>query len=336
MIKKIAKQLAPIWVKNYVGDLIYRIRISFDNKRLIRNDIKLFDSFRNVSTSDSSMKKIILCYHVLEKGLTMPNRKYGFGMDVMRTLITEIDNHIAKYGNDNEHINVAIGVIAEYMNIHKQQISTNCLDKDYENLICDFLQKHNNVVATKQISITADELFTHSHSAFDLFSSSRHSVRNFNGSISTDTVLKAIKLAQNAPSACNRQSIRVKIIENKEIIKKVFAIQRGNRGFGHLADKLIVLTTDMSYWDVITRHGGYIDGGIYAMNLLYALHFYHIGACPLNACFTIKEEEVVRNIIGLSRTEKFVLFIAVGKVENNLMVNKSYRTRSENITTFIK
>ena len=127
----------------------------------------------------------------------------------------------------------------------------------------------------------------------------------------------------------------MRVISDKDVISQIFSIHRGNRGFGHLADKLLVLTTDMRYWEIKTCFGGYIDGGIYAMNLLYALHFNKIGACPLNACFTPKEEEKIRKMINLPDDENLVLFIAIGGVPNNFKLANSHRYNIDNIVTFL-
>lgn len=308
-------------------------------KRNIRFLIqKTIDELISTSSDNTisavSLKKIMLCYHVLEKGLTMRHRRNGFGKDVMLQLISEIDKHIKQFGNDNEHINIAIGVIAEYMRVHEKE--GYIFDKEYSNIINSFLEKYGQVPIISQRMMTREKFFSKTMFPFDEFSKTRHSLRCFDGAIPIETVLSAIKLAQNAPSACNRQSTRIKIIQNKNLISAIFDIQRGNRGgIRDTVDKLLLITYDTCYWDIISWNGGYIDAGIYAMNLLYALHFYHIGACPLNACFSAKEEKSMRELTRIPKTENFVLFIAIGACPDNFMLANAARSNYNDIVEII-
>ena len=282
--------------------------------------------------SDSILKRILLRYHVIEKGLTMPERRNGFGKEVLMGLISDIKLYIEKYGETNEQIHVAIGVVAEYLRVHEEQGGE--LDNNVMSLIKSFLSEHHSP-ATRQKEMDKDEYFSANDKPFDVFSQSRHSLRHFEGVVDNEKLDQAFQLAQNAPSACNRQATRVRVISDKEIITKIFSIQRGNRGFGHLADKLLVLTTDMRYWEIKTCFGGYVDTGIYAMNLLYSLHFHEIGACPLNACFTPAEEKEIRKIIGLPDYENLVLFIAIGGVPRRFSLANAHRYNANTIVKYL-
>jgi hypothetical protein len=48
-------------------------------------------------------------------------------------------------------------------------------------------------------------------------------------------------------------------------------LQGGIRGFGHLTNKLIVITSDTAVF-LMMKDQAFIDGGMYAMNVLYGLH----------------------------------------------------------------
>ncbi len=323
MLKSLIKIVIPNRVLMRVNMLKRRMNENANLKRAIKYEFKRMKNIfsQDIDPSSRSLKKILLCYHVLEKGLAMPNRRYGFGKEIMLQLMSTIDDHIRKFGNNNEQIDIAIGVVAEYMHIHQDFP----LDIQYKEKIQLFLNKHS-CVRVEQVSMTKEKYFKYSDSSFDLFSTSRHSLRSFEGEVSMHLLYESIKIAQNAPSACNRQSTRVKIIKDKTIIKQILEIQTGNRGFGYLMDKLLILTSDMNYWDIVTKNGGYIDGGIYAMNLLYALHFNHIGACPLNACFSSDDENKIRKIADIPYCETIILFIAIGGAPNKFMLTNAHRT----------
>ncbi len=47
----------------------------------------------------------------------------------------------------------------------------------------------------------------------------------------------------------------------------------------------------------------YIDGGIFLMNLLYALHFKNIAACPLHCALNLFKERKIKKMLGMKRSE---------------------------------
>ena len=279
------------------------------------------------------LKRIMLEYHVIEKGLTMPNMRLGFGEKILVTLISDIKIYIELYGNNDEQVKTAINVVSEYDRIHKESSFT--LSEDVQNAIDTVLKYFDSNNQSSQPSMTKDVFFSHVNDSFESFSSSRHSVRYFNGAVDINTLKKALEMAQTAPSACNRQSTRIKVITDKALVQKVFSIQHGNRGFGNLVENLIVLTTDLQYWDISTYWGGYVDGGIYAMNLLYALHYNKIAACPLNANLNVSESKAIKSLLNIPNNENIFLFIAIGDVPDSFKLTRSYRSNFNKVTTII-
>ena len=187
--------------------------------------------------------EIIQGYHSIEKGLTMPNRRLGFGQESLTRLVKNIKKYSDSDYSESNQVNHAISVVNEYINLHaneKYELET----KTYE-LLKNISDKRSIQSSKSQISITAKEYFEFNKSSFDLFSKSRHSLRNFSDKeVDITTITKAIDLAKNAPSACNRQSSRVHVYADRDEIQKILKIQGGNRGFGHLTNKLIIVTSD--------------------------------------------------------------------------------------------
>ena len=107
----ITSWLIPATIRRFI--ITYRIKkqkiselknvFNWNFRSLLKEDIN----------ADTIMKRILLRYHVIEKGLTMPERRNGFGKDVLLGLISDIENYINQYGNQNEQIPVAIGVVSE-------------------------------------------------------------------------------------------------------------------------------------------------------------------------------------------------------------------------------
>lgn len=112
-------------------------------------------------------------------------------------------------------------------------------------------------------------------------------------------------------------------------------MQNGTRGFGDRADKWLLLTTEVGAWSHKHHSSGILDGGIFLMNLLYALHYYGIAACPLNAHLSIEDKKKLQQELGYPKTETPVAFIVIGYAPNEFMVPKSHRLPKDDIIQWI-
>lgn len=71
------------------------------------------------------------------------------------------------------------------------------------------------------------------------------------------------------------------------------------------------------------------------MNLLYALHYYGIVACTLNAYLGSKKSKKLYRKLGISESELPVVFIAIGNPTDNFMIPKSQRLSYEDIVQVV-
>ena len=125
-------------------------------------------------------------------------------------------------------------------------------------------------------------------------------------------------------------------MHEKDLIEQVLKVQSGNRGFGHLANKLIVLTVESgAFLGLNERNDVFVNGGIYAMNLLYALHYYQIGACPLNWCSMPEQDLELRKICNILHSEAVIMLIACGGVPDKFKLVASHKDDSSNILKVI-
>ena len=300
--------------------------------KMLYRDLRYSNTFRRDKATLSA--RLLIDGHVLEKGITMPERRLGFGYEKVRNLIANCNLYMTSYGEDNIELQAAIADLKQYLTIH--------LNENYE-LPQDIKMGIETLISKSEIrdencySLTKKDYFKSSRDYYD-FANQRKSIRNFsNEDVSEETLLKAVELAQTAPSACNRQSVRVKIISDKgkmEIIHN--EIQKGNRGFGHLANKWILITSELGAWSQSQVSMAYIDGGIFTMSLLNALHYYGICACTLNAHLSSSKLKRLQSVLQLPKSEVPIVFIAVGKPKEEFMVAKSRRKNSNDIVTIIK
>jgi nitroreductase len=293
-----------------------------------------YSEFSFANKENNLRSKIILDYHVIEKGLTMPNMRLGFGRDRLLVLSENCKTFVERYNSNDIQVNHAIGVIKEYIENHKNFT----FDEELLSSINDLQKNSASVKSCKQVETNIDEYFEHTASKFSEFSSSRRSIRNFSSEpIDPKKMKDALLLAQNTPSACNRQSVRTYTYTNSDKIQEILKVQGGNRGFGHLVDKLIVITAEISVFsNVGERNSAFVDGGMYAMNLLYALHSNKIGACTLNTANTPAKDKILAELCGTSKSEVFICMIACGIPAKSFKIPISKRNLFERTNLIIQ
>lgn len=280
---------------------------------------------------------IVMNYHVVEKGLTMPKTRLGFGKDRIPRLCDFCDKYILNYDlSSSNQVQHAVGVLKEYLDFHdkrgfsvQQELKTRILRT------VNLAESKLKINPTKQIDITREEYFKFGTGHFPDFASSRKSIRNYSSeNIPDDTMRLVFRTAQTSPSACNRQTARVHVFSDKEKIKEILDIQGGSGGFGYLANKLIVITAELgAFGGAHERYQAYIDGGMFAMNVLYALHAYSIGCCILNCSNAPYKDKKLQKVCNINKNEVFIAMISCGFVPEQFSIATSQRYELEEIYT---
>lgn len=289
----------------------------------------------NVYAKSRLEGRITMQYHVVEKGLTMPEMRLGFGRLAIYELINSCEVYERKFGKENCQVNHAINVLDEYVKTHQKnafQIDQEIVDKVAK--LVQSLPKFSCV--SNQIETTNEDYFSFNNSSFEDFARSRHSLRNFSDTdIPLELITKSVDLAQTAPTSCNRQPARVRIVSDRHLIDAILELHTGNRGFGYLSNKIIVLSGEIGvYNEPRERNLVYVDTEIYAMNLLYALHYHKIGACALNWATAESSDNQLRKILNIPDSEVISLLIACGNAPAEFRIANSLRYPADDIVKF--
>lgn len=284
---------------------------------------------------DALRGRIMANYHKIEKGLIMINFRKGFGEKKIITLVDDCLVFIKNWGLSDIQVRQAISAILEYKELHKQldyQLSSALIDK-----LAELAPYEKGIEASQQPQFEGASFFKDSESAFPQFSKSRKSIRNYGeGDVCIESIKEAVSLARTAPSVCNRQAPRVHIVTDRDKIKELLIQQGGTGGFSHVVNRLLIVTADLSgFHGVYERNEAYIDGGLFAMNLLYGLHYKKIAACALNCCFSHKKDRIVRKICNIKPSEVFIMMISCGHPPDNFRSALALRDPDENILTVI-
>jgi nitroreductase len=115
-------------------------------------------------------------------------------------------------------------------------------------------------------------------------------------------------------------------VTDKEDIVRLLSFQNGNRGYGDQAGAVLLITADMRAFTMLgERNQAWIDGGLFAMSLNYALHSLGLGACMLNWSVEKGQDEALRAAFAIPEQEVVIMMMAVGHMPERLRVARSPR-----------
>lgn len=331
-MKELLRKVIPASLLN----CYYDVRKNSQLKKLYDYNRKRFLKYGERNDSeDALMGHLTMAIHGIEKGFTMPDFRLGFGRDRMIKLLDSSEDFIERYGTGNIQLTHLAKVVHDYDLLHKNQHYK--LDAILQQKIDHFLSHFDTSFDENiQVDCNREQYFSHSKDDFAQFSNSRHSARNFTDEpVQTELIDKAVLLAQNAPSACNRQAPRVYVVQDKEKIKRVFALHGGNRGFGHTVDKLVLVCGYLPCYNSNERDCVFVDCGIFTMNLAYSLHYYGIGNCILNWSVTSEKDIALRKIVPINNEETVCTLIACGNVPDRFKVCTSGKKTLQQIIKYV-
>jgi len=339
MVKQLAKKILPKAVFNYLESEIKKFKSYKRLKRANSYDFKNYlesSDIRGLNSANKMIGLIIREYHAVEKGLIMPEFRLGFGKDRVISLCNNCCNFIDSYGTSDSQLKHAVEVINEYVKVHED--NNYKLSDDVLDAIKKLQSKISDVSWSTQRVSSNEEYFSKVKDDFKSFSNSRASVRNYTKEeVTVESIEQALLIARNTPSACNRQSARTYVYTDKTLISRILEVQGGNRGFGHLANKVVIVTSDNNlYSGVGERNQAYVDGGMYAMNLLYALHYNKIAACILNCSTTPEKDIKLRQLTGIKDSEVFIAMVSCGIPPEDFKIAASKRYDLEVTNKVIK
>lgn len=272
---------------------------------------------------------VIRQYHVVEKGLAMPEFRPGFGMSTVRSLIKDLEDWKGLELPRNEQFAAGQAVLRAYRDRHAE------IGFDLEGLF-DGIDLGGACESGTGGARPFEALPSDFREAFEHVCRSRASVRTFDPQRvpGREQILEAIALASRAPSVCNRQTARAHVYTGADI-PKLLKFQNGNRGFGHRVPLLFVVTSDLRlFTGVDERYQGWIDGGMFAMLLLLALHAQGLGAVALNWSVKNRSDVGLREAGEIPSYERIIMLIGCGYPEQGALVPISQRRPADQIARF--
>jgi nitroreductase len=148
----------------------------------------------------------------------------------------------------------------------------------------------------------------------EAFFLSRYSLREFEDEkVPHEVIVRAVGLANKTPSVCNRQAWKVYHTSDNEVRDIVLKYQSGNRPFGQHIPNLMVISVDLKAFFFGQEHyQHWIEGGLFSMSLIYALHSLGVASCPLNWSQTPNKDRQLRRLVGIEPHYTIIMALAVG------------------------
>lgn len=285
-----------------------------------------------VKTRAAQESKMLRQTHMIEKGMSLSAPRKGFGQQKIKELFEMMDQYLKLgYPSDGMPFQDAIIVLNAYVQMQRKL--------GYEN--ADMIEKLKSYDKYRIDGLTAgikhdtrENLLSNADKPFPEFFYSRHSMRQFDSKIiNIEDIKKAIKIAQKAPTACNRQASKVYLYTDKEINAALGELIAGNTGFQQEVQNYLVVTADVSaFYDTFERNQVYVEAGLFSMALVEALHYYGIGSCILQNGEYYKKNRKFKDICkNIPENERIILFVAIGYYKDEFSYAVSLRKNVEDV-----
>lgn len=270
--------------------------------------------------------QIVKEYHRLEKGMSLAEPRKGFGADAARHTMGRVAVHEARYGPSHA-TREARACLRAYREVDG-------IEPNIAAEIDTFLSPSStNDVMAGVTTLWRSDILSAAGIDFDRFVAMRRSIRQFTGDpVDPEAIRHAVRLAMTSPRVCNRGATRVHVAYTDALKAKALSFQNGNHGFGEKAGAVLIVTTNLcAYTDFGERNQMWIDGGLFVMTLVYALHARGLGTCFLNWSVLPRQDTAMRRAMGIPEEEAVITMVAVGNLPESLPIAYSPREPFERV-----
>ncbi len=277
---------------------------------------------QNVVDSKKRNYISVKIYHTLEKSMSYKNRSSSHGWTAAFMLM-EHCKAINASKNIGYHDKIALSVLKDFIDLEGN------VDRPEAEQILSEIEEFDFLSDEDCGShlLSRDEMTTGKLELPESFFLSRFSLREFSPVVVEDDIIeKAISLAMKTPSACNRQPWYIYHIADPEIKKAALKLQTGNAGFGDRIPNLLVIAADLNAFIPGQEHyQHWIDGGMFSMSTIYALHSLGVASCCLNWSQTPGADKSLRKIVNIQGSHSIIMMLAVGWPDEENLVCVSPR-----------
>lgn len=286
-------------------------------RRFKREIIALFEIYKQKNGLHNELRgrngielDLLLLSHSLEKGMGIPRPRSKFGYKKAVRLLELLEEYL-KYGYNTQTyaFNEGASVLRAYLSFTDNEVST--LYSRYKIIEESTVTKY---AAGPSICQNMNELYEKIDlEQINYFLRSRHSIRSYEKKIVEDEVIyKVLDLASTAPSACNRQPIKVYITTDPKIVMRISDIIPGNQGFEDEIINWAIVVADRNMFAPGEALQWYINGGIYLSYFIEALHAYNLGSCIFQIPIVHSATSKLRDLVAIPNNEAIIAAVGFG------------------------
>ena len=266
--------------------------------------------------------------HTFEKALSLRNPRKGFGTARAEALLDSLERYESRFGSDEDSTRAA-SILKRYF----QYCAGTGVDASPLAARLDTILKGREVpVAPGVLNLRAADADGRGKPFGELLAC-RHSIRYFKqAEVPRELIQEALQMASRTPSACNRQAWRTRVFKGGKA-QELLRWQGGCKGFEDEMPAAILVSADLRAFLYYEQRQAYVDGGMYAQNLLNALHSLGLGTIPLSCGFLDGKLKGLA-AFGLPRNEVPIAIIGCGYPEDEFRVACSDRQDISRTNTF--
>lgn len=290
----------------------------------------------NVKTQKVHLEaQILITTHSLEKGMGLENTRVGYGQKKVKQLLQDLERYLEKnYSKTSYAFLEAIKLLEVYIAYQK----SNGIDiKELEKKV-DLIKGKINGDTLRLLEdyrcgydlFRKEDILKAEDFNFKDFVSLKHSIRKYKPELIDDaTMREAIEIANLAPSACNRQPIKVYCAGSKEAVEGTDRLITGNYGFKGAIPNYAIITSDRAYYLEDEQFQWYVNGGIYLSYFTLALHSMGIGSLIMQWFPFYKTENELKKYYNISQSEAIVAVVGYGYYSDNFKCLCAQRRSAE-------
>lgn len=304
-------------MKMYLYSLYSALKEEKATRRLLRG--KEFEKNRIEA-------EIVRNVHSIEKGLSIQAPRLGFGMAKIREMYS-LTQRYREITDEASVLYFVVDAVKEYLAFHEkanfetpEMAEVRQKNQDLEQQIGEHEGKYGGTMEICRQDMTVD------CAEVEKLFHTRHSVRRFSGEpVPEELLRRAIEMAQRAPSACNRQAVRVYSVSAEDYVKTVGNMD-GIGGFARDADRFLVITGVRSAYRRGEKNQFAVSASMFAAYLTLSLQALGIGACTVqHALVPTQGFENLRKAYAIPQDEQAVVTLAIGMMGEQVTVPVSRR-----------
>ncbi|SEL80379.1 nitroreductase family protein [Parapedobacter koreensis] len=261
--------------------------------------------------------------HRLEKGLLMRPRRAIFAVDYIEETI---DCFVNIYKTDTIHENNQLKWFRDVLELYFKSVEITPFLSTQQDRFIKHIQASIEALSVIEKSVPYCRILqdqsTISFEEFYKLAKQRRSVRWFlDRSVSRELIDKAVLVANQSPSACNRQPFEYRIFDDPKLVKELVNYPMGTKGYGHSIPVMIVVVGNLdAYFDERDRHVIYIDASLANMSLMLALETLGLSSCSINWPDIEARERKMEKFLKLEKYQRPIMCIGVGYPDPEGMV----------------